>query len=387
MQFSAEIRARIRHHQRLSLAHRVRETLPVRAAQGFGPSAEQKQKSLAKREPNTKASKTRSSKQVVQDLVQKGAKPSRNSVAWSANKARPVDQSQASKGKLDYVKVKDWGSGEPSDLGGLEVESFSPDIFSDHSKPFYEQLARRLEELQARGLLNIVQPQQAKPLPPFEQWSFTEKRYIQYMCDQHNVHHTLEAAIAEAVAVGPSGPHAPHEVQPSDACVAAFKAAACFGESCGLDRSLQIASDLDSLAKASSISNRSVEIEPTQQAVACCEYIARLGDIAGEEQEESLREEAALRLVTMAYGLHVAHLTTGMRIGSAAAEKQNLFAARALNFYRTYPDIQDPLKEFISIVNTAGGLLTAEQQEQLMDELPRAFPKISLLLTTLAHTN
>ena len=60
-------------------------------------------------------------------------------------------------------------------------------------------------------------------------------------------------------------------------------------------RSLQIASDLDSLAKASSISNRSVEIEPTQQAVACCEYIARLGDIAGEEQEESLREEAALR--------------------------------------------------------------------------------------------
>ncbi len=56
------------------------------------------------------------------------------------------------------------------------------------------------------------------------------------MCDQHNVHHTLEAAIAEAVAVGPSGPHAPHDLQPSDACVAAFKAAACLGESSGLDR-------------------------------------------------------------------------------------------------------------------------------------------------------
>lgn len=87
----------------------------------------------------------------------------------------------------------------------------------------------------------------------------------------------------------------------------------------------------------------------------------------------------------MTYGLHVAHLTTGMRIGSAVAEKQNLFAADALNFYRTYPDIQDPLKQFISSVNTAGSLLTAQQQEQVMDELSRAFPKISLLLTTLAH--
>lgn len=89
----------------------------------------------------------------------------------------------------------------------------------------------------------------------------------------------------------------------------------------------------------------------------------------------------------MTYGLHVAHLTTGMRIGSAVAEKQNLFAADALNFYRSYPDIEDPLKRFISSVNTAGSLLTAQQQEQVMDELPRAFPKISLLLTTLAHEN
>ena len=89
----------------------------------------------------------------------------------------------------------------------------------------------------------------------------------------------------------------------------------------------------------------------------------------------------------MAYGLHVAHLTTGMRIGSAAAEKQNLFKSQALNFYRTYPDVQDPLKQFIQTTNKAGSMLTVEQQEQVMEELPRAFPKISLLLTTLAHTN
>ena len=37
--------------------------------------------------------------------MQKGSKPSRKAAAGSANKARPIDQSQASKGKLDYVKV------------------------------------------------------------------------------------------------------------------------------------------------------------------------------------------------------------------------------------------------------------------------------------------
>ena len=64
---------------------------------------------------------------------------------------------------------------------------------------------------------------------------------------------------------------------------------------CMFYRSLQIASDLDSLAKASNITNRSFEVNPTQQAVACCEYIARLGAIAGEEQEEEHRQEAVLR--------------------------------------------------------------------------------------------
>lgn len=105
-------------------------------------------------------------------------------------------------------------------------------------------LARGLKHLltghfllqQTKGLLNIAQPQKSKPLPSFEKWSFTEKRYIQYMCDQQNVHYALEAAIAEAVAIGPAGPHKASAVQPSKDCAAAFQAIACFGESAGLDR-------------------------------------------------------------------------------------------------------------------------------------------------------
>ena len=56
------------------------------------------------------------------------------------------------------------------------------------------------------------------------------------MCDQHNVHYSLEAAVAEAVAIGPLGPHKPSDMQPSKECAAAFEAVACFGETAGLAR-------------------------------------------------------------------------------------------------------------------------------------------------------
>ena len=46
------------------------------------------------------------------------------------------------------AQVKDWGSGEPSDLGALEVQASSAVQFQS-AAPFYEQLAKRLELLQA----------------------------------------------------------------------------------------------------------------------------------------------------------------------------------------------------------------------------------------------
>ena len=45
------------------------------------------------------------------------------------------------------LQVKDWGSGRQEDLGELQVESHR-EFDQDHTKPFYEQLARRLELLQ-----------------------------------------------------------------------------------------------------------------------------------------------------------------------------------------------------------------------------------------------
>ena len=63
--------------------------------------------------------------------------------------------------------------------------------------------------------------------------------------------------------------------------------------------------------------------------------------------------------------------------------------AQALNFYSTWPDevLPDPLALCVANVNAAGELLTAQQREAVMEELPRAMPKIGLLLTSLAHAN
>ena len=50
---------------------------------------------------------------------------------------------------LVLMQVRDWGPGQPADLGSLQVESFAPgDDPADDAKPFADVLARRLEWLQ-----------------------------------------------------------------------------------------------------------------------------------------------------------------------------------------------------------------------------------------------
>lgn len=62
--------------------------------------------------------------------------------------APPIDPAEAAKGRLDYATVKDWGSGEPAELGGLKVKSLSPKYAADGSMTFYEQLGRQIETAQ-----------------------------------------------------------------------------------------------------------------------------------------------------------------------------------------------------------------------------------------------
>lgn len=73
-----------------------------------------------------------------------------------------------------------------------------------------------------------------------------------------------------------------------------FKALECFAEERGLDRSLEIAADLNNIAKASTLSEP-VELSPSPNAQTYADYLCRLGLLCTEEDEAAEIEEAALR--------------------------------------------------------------------------------------------
>ncbi len=54
--------------------------------------------------------------------------------------------------------------------------------------------------MQKEGALQIAHPKGSE-LPPFERWSFKERRYIQWLVDMHSAHYALEAAVADASVV------------------------------------------------------------------------------------------------------------------------------------------------------------------------------------------
>ncbi len=74
-----------------------------------------------------------------------------------------------------------------------------------------------------------------------------------------------------------------------------------------------------------------------------------------------------------------------LNVGAAALEKLDLVPIDALAFYKEYDeDVGDPLATFVEALNHAGTFLSAAEREQLFNELPSAFQKTSLLLTSLA---
>ncbi|KAL2620633.1 hypothetical protein R1flu_000838 [Riccia fluitans] len=243
-----------------------------------------------------------------------------------------VDPDEAKKGKGDFVRVQTWGEDEESGkLENLKVKSFSPAVTSsaETSAPFYEKLVNRLQLLESKGEIAVAQ---VKPLPSFDRWVFGEKRQVQFLVDQ-----ALDA-------------------------------------------------DISSLAESLDSRGHSLEsITTSTQSASYAKYLRQLGSSSLGNDEKA--KDACLKLLAHVFTNYVSHLTTGMRIGAKAMD--NIVLLRQTNgvsFYRDYQlEGKEPLQLFIQTMNSSGLCVSCDDDhEQVMEELPKAMQRTSVLLSVLA---
>lgn len=229
---------------------------------------------------------------------------------------------------------------------------------------------------------------------------------MQYLRDAWAAHAALETALQTAAGVG-AGRHADSApfaalaalpatgLQRADALLADLKAiiaspppAAASGSDSSTPASAS-PSTSSGTAAAGGAKAGPKPLAASQMAKAYADYIASLGRCcSAEDDTQQQREAAACQLLAHAYALHVAHLTSGTRVGAAATEKLNLFACRAVASYHSYPEgITDPMAKFQGWLNAAGAAMSGDQREALFGELPKAISKTGLLLMPLAHEN
>ncbi len=164
-----------------------------------------------------------------------------------------------------------------------------------------------------------------------------------------------------------------------------------------LARSAAIAADLAALSRQQGAAAAAAAADsskppapssavPSQTAKAYADYIRRLARDVSSSSSSAGPCSASCKLLAHVYALYITHLTTGSRVGAAAAEKLHLVPAGALAMYQSFPAAAgDPLQCFVAGMNSVGQGLTAEQNGQVVPELPRAFTKTSLLLDVLAR--
>lgn len=356
---------------------------------GFGGGEENKKKANKKGSGKQQVQSGAANKRAV--AVKEGSRQLQNvlrsvdkETAAEQQKKLGIDPDMAAKGKVDFVRVETWGAeGTEAELENLKLKSFSPAFSSEEDTvPFYEQLVRRLQLLESKGELAVAQ---GKPLPPFERWSFGEDRYMQFLQDQLAVYRTLADVVA-AVKMSRIQDDAVVSDNAEDIENRASLAVAAFDSSLGLDRHEELAADIQGLSEATTRIGMSLEIRaPTTQTTAYIKLLEQVGRSATCTETGSA--EGCLRLLAHIFAIHVAHLTTGMRVGAKAVECLSLLKeARAVRFYRDYPkQAQDPLRVLIAALNTAGSyLVLPEEREQVMQELPKAIQRTSLLLSVLA---
>jgi hypothetical protein len=123
----------------------------------------------------------------------------------------------------------------------------------------------------------------------------------------------------------------------------------------------------------------------TPRAIAS-KHSSSSGSLLLEEDEGTA---AVLKLLAHAYSLHVQQQCLGTRIGAAATDHLDLMSSglptAATATYMDYPQhVQEPLQQLTAVTNAAGEVLDAMGRQAVLDELPKALKKATLMLAPLA---
>ncbi|KAG2489878.1 hypothetical protein HYH03_011680 [Edaphochlamys debaryana] len=404
------------------------------AGKGFGKTAKPDPETVSA--PNAPEKPGSEDRQVFRDAAV---------AARTGGGYRPVTMEEASRGKLDYVQVADWGSGDRSKLGELRMVSHVTQYEgvaaagpgstatdgsagaragagAEAPRTFGAQLGQQLQMAEARGALAVAGP----PPPPLAQWSFREARYVQYLADQLEVHTALEAALTEATqsaaSTSSSSPSPDASAPPPQG--AAWALLPLAPGRLGLERSSALQSDLRALRTAAGSAAASgasggggvqepgsaqartqgekgqgaaheaglkpqsePAVEPGPMARSYAQLLRRLGREAASGESDKERQAAGLRLLAHAAVAHVVGQAAGVRVGAAAAEVLALLQRRAAAFYHAYPEqVADPKATLARALDAAGRHLASPVARQaVFEELPSAMQKTSLLLASLAH--
>eukprot|EP00775_Hariotina_reticulata_P012087 gene12087-12227_t len=249
-------------------------------------------------------------------------------------------------------QVKDWANGEAADIGDLQVVSGSS-LASAYSEagaggPFFAALAKHAAYLE---LVLTAVPSDASDLSELEAEAATSTSRENGSCleavpgavdDSKNMTHLLQCAVA---------------------------ALACFAADSGLWRGSAALADAAALSKlaaaqqelsrhqavaSSGVNHRQhnpVDVQPSQTAIAYAKYIMQLARPANE---------------------------LGLMVAAAKGIK-------ATAVFMDYPEhVAEPMQQLISATDRAGRLLGPAGRQAVMDELPRALVKATMVLAPLA---
>lgn len=286
-------------------------------------------------------------------------------------------------GRVDFVQVQNWGSGNPKDLGNLEVAEPVQSYVSGDS--FYEFIARQLQALQAEGALEVARPAGTPPPPPFSEWLFSEAHYVQYLVDQCSVHSALEESLQKAIqsaqqfCIGGAGGGGDNIVEKCN----------LLGLNRELARSKALSQDLENIKASSTSDTAAQRVLPSDPSPNAAAYVQLLRQLAVQcERAENIEElhTSLLKLSAHLFVTLLTLLTSGNRIGATAAEKLDLFSKNAVQTFKDYPNTDvSPLKLFRTAVDELGPVLNPIQQDIFLDELPSAMRRTGVLLEALAR--